>query len=187
MADEFTGSRAAIRRAALNADGTFLIRQAPNSLAWVMGRMRELVLADVAKLPAVGQIRFALLLAKRLDRNSIPRELEKVLAGAITYRSDESSVGATAAVEFLRGPIKTVNDRAGDCEDIAMLGAALLILLDFQPFFRFYQTQAIEGSEFVHVATGVLLDDGRQVILDPARLQTGATPQTPWFIDVPVE
>jgi hypothetical protein len=122
-------------------------------VAEVLSRMAELAREGAAQ-PAVQQVALKATEhlppdssghANRRDRRAVARAVYEFVLGAVAYRHDDHGV------EQLQTPLASVRIGAGDCDDMAVLAAALLKSLGVPTRFRAIATDAAAPHAFTHV------------------------------------
>lgn len=68
-------------------------------------------------------------------------------------------------IESIKSPLRTISDGYGDCDDLAILAAAAIGVIGYEP--RFVLARFDKQDQFSHVYVDVTIDDKRY-ILDPA-------------------
>ena len=87
-------------------------------------------------------------------------------------------VGDVAGIETLQWPLQTLQLRAGDCDDKAILLAVLLQTIGFPV--RFIVTGYHQPDVFEHVYLAVVMPDGSMLDLDPTEpYPMGWAPENP--------
>jgi hypothetical protein len=122
-------------------------------VAEVLSRMAELAREGAAQ-PAVQQVALKATEhlppdssghANRRDRRAVARAVYNYILGAVAYRHDDHGV------EQLQTPLASVRIGAGDCDDMAVLAAALLKSLGVPTRFRAIATNAAAPHAYTHV------------------------------------
>ena len=122
-------------------------------VADVLSRMAELAREGAAR-PAVQQVALEATEhlppdssghANRKDRRAVARAVYEFVLGAVAYRHDDHGV------EQLQTPLASVRIGAGDCDDMAVLAAALLKSLGVPTRFRAIATDAAAPHAYTHV------------------------------------
>jgi hypothetical protein len=122
-------------------------------VAEVLSRMAELARKGAAQ-PAVQQVALKATEhlppdssghANRRDRRAVARAVYNYILGAVAYRHDDHGV------EQLQTPLASVRIGAGDCDDMAVLAAALLKSLGVPTRFRAIATSSAAPHAYTHV------------------------------------
>ena len=122
-----------------------------------------------------------------VDYEQRARAIYDTLAAKVTFQPDPSRL------EYLRHPDGMLYDLAmkgrattrasfahtGDCDDMAMMGCALLLAAGLRPVLITVAIAVSPRDRFVHVLFGYIADGGRVVPMDPQEKFAFGTMATP--------
>lgn len=97
------------------------------------------------------------------------------LVGHVRFLEDPRGIESVRHPDHMIREILQAGSTAGDCDDMATLGAAILRALGFQPCFIVVSARA--SGEFHHVFFGARVD-GELITLDPQQRIFNAMPAT---------
>lgn len=92
--------------------------------------------------------------AKNYDSVTTANFILRFVQGSIVYRLDNVSKGP---IEYWRFPVETLVDRQGDCEDTAVLYAAIMEALNYEAALIFCSWEE-DGEKVGHLAVGIHLE-----------------------------